>query len=158
MRNLTEDVILRGHEADKFMENMLHPDRDSIERREEFIHSGNFRSEERDGACYLYDNELDLSFLDTLSDSRDETSATLEETTIYSKDTKQIYVQYSCTDYHIKDEEEFVAAMKEIQRYNITFNADYIFNMIIEEQKNNLRISKEEIKYDEKMPDVSSAA
>ena len=46
---------------------MLHPDRESIERREEFIHSDNFRTEERKGAYFIQDDGLDLSFLEGLN-------------------------------------------------------------------------------------------
>lgn len=160
MRNLTEDVVLRGHEADSFMENMLHPNKRCIELREEFIHSGNFRSEEKDGTRYIYDDGLDLSFLDTLDDSKDESSVTQEDQVMYSTgETKQIYIEYTCEDYNIKFEKEFVGAVEKLQEYNFSVDIQHSLNMIDgSEEKYSLQIKKEEDKYNEKMLDVRNAA
>lgn len=160
MKNLTQDMVLRGHEADRFMKSMLHPDSKCIERREEFIHSGNFRTEEKNGSSYVYDDGIDWSFLNTPGDGGDESCATLDEVAFKSsQDMKQIYIEYSCTNQDINLGSELLATMKKLQNNNISFNTEYIVNIVVQDEEEcGLHISKQEIKYGEKMLDVSKAA
>ena len=165
MRNLTEDVILSGREANRFMESMLHPNRGSIERREEFIHSGNFRTEERNGAYFIQDDGLDLSFLEGLNDSKDESSATLDNGMPYNVNGReQMDIDYLCTKYEVRYDEDLLAAIRNFFDMGNDFDKKINVTVILdEEEKGSLRISKEEIskediKCDENMPDLRFAA
>lgn len=165
MRNLTEDVILSGREANRFMESMLHPNRESIERREEFIHSGNFRTEERNGAYFIQDDGLDLSFLEGLNDSKDESSVTLDNGMPYNaNDREQVDIDYLCTKYEVRYDEDLLATIRNFLSMGNDFDKKINVTVILdEEEKGSLRISKEEIskediKCDENMPDLRFAA
>ena len=83
MQNLTEDILLIGHEADNFMKEVLHPDDDAINRGIEFINSANFKVEVDGDRRYLYDDNVDWDFFND-EDESDEICATLDEGVLYN--------------------------------------------------------------------------
>lgn len=94
MQNLTEDILLICHEADNFMEEVLHPDEDAINRGIEFINSANFKVEVDGNRRYLYDDNVDWDFFNG-EDVPDEISAALDEGVLYNvADTEEMSIDY----------------------------------------------------------------
>lgn len=62
--NLTEDIILTGRPAADFSYAARHPDAKAIKKGSAFVSGGNFRTEERDGKRYLFDDNVDWDGLD----------------------------------------------------------------------------------------------
>lgn len=95
MQNLTEDILLIGHEADNFMNEVLHPDEDAINRGIEFINSASFKVEVDGNRRYLYDDNVDWDFFND-EDVPDEICATLDEGVLYNvADADEVSIAYA---------------------------------------------------------------
>lgn len=80
MHNLTDDIILSREEANEFINNLIHPNEEAIKLGNDFIDSGNFNVRVEGERKVLYDDNIDLSFLD---EAFEESCATLDTSAVF---------------------------------------------------------------------------